>query len=178
VGRDCDEERRGGSRSRQGRWHETVRCAQRWTGQRTQELLCTAGCLLRSRLRAPLDLRWSLLRTCQGAQPEIFSRQRSAVAVFGATLAPQPHLPSRHGTPSRRPYAQAFADMHRVHQGRPFLFRVCREAPYGVRCLDVAECLLTHSLQRFADRIANHPTLQRSQLVADFLQSHQWVRSA
>ncbi|BEI93139.1 uncharacterized protein CcaverHIS019_0507670 [Cutaneotrichosporon cavernicola] len=29
-------------------------------------------------------------------------------------------------------------------------------------------------LQRFADRIANHPTLQRSQLVADFLQSQQW----
>ncbi|WOO83937.1 Sorting nexin-4 [Vanrija pseudolonga] len=29
-------------------------------------------------------------------------------------------------------------------------------------------------LQRFADRIANHPTLQRSQLVSDFLQSEQW----
>lgn len=37
--------------------------------------------------------------------------------------------------------------------------------------------MLTNSLQRFADRIANHPTLQRSQIVADFLQSHQWVSS-
>ena len=32
------------------------------------------------------------------------------------------------------------------------------------------------SLQRFASRIARHPTLQRSQLVSDFLQSSEWVR--
>jgi hypothetical protein len=31
------------------------------------------------------------------------------------------------------------------------------------------------SLQRFVDRIARHPTLQRSQLVNDFLQSTEWV---
>ncbi|ODN76660.1 sorting nexin-4 [Cryptococcus amylolentus CBS 6039] len=30
-------------------------------------------------------------------------------------------------------------------------------------------------LQRFADRIANHPTLQRSQLTNDFLQSTEWT---
>ncbi|WWC68626.1 sorting nexin-4 [Kwoniella pini CBS 10737] len=30
-------------------------------------------------------------------------------------------------------------------------------------------------LQRFADRIARHPTLQRSQLVNDFLQSSEWT---
>jgi sorting nexin-4 len=31
-------------------------------------------------------------------------------------------------------------------------------------------------LQHFMDRLARHPTLQRSVLVNDFLQSTQWVR--
>jgi len=30
-------------------------------------------------------------------------------------------------------------------------------------------------LQKFADRVARHPTLQRSQLVSDFLQSTEWT---
>jgi hypothetical protein len=35
---------------------------------------------------------------------------------------------------------------------------------------------LTRSLQRFADRIARHPVLQRAKIVQDFLTSTEWVR--
>ena len=46
-------------------------------------------------------------------------------------------------------------------------------------CFDLfSELELRISLQRFADRIARHPTLQRAQLVKDFLESTEWVRHA
>ena len=46
-------------------------------------------------------------------------------------------------------------------------------------CSDLfSELELRISLQRFADRIARHPTLQRAQLVKDFLESTEWVRHA
>lgn len=35
--------------------------------------------------------------------------------------------------------------------------------------------ILQCSLQRFVDRIANHPTLQRSQIVVDFLTTEEWT---
>ena len=38
-----------------------------------------------------------------------------------------------------------------------------------------SETLLTRSLQKFADRISRHPTLQRSQLLCDFTTSHEWA---
>jgi len=45
-----------------------------------------------------------------------------------------------------------------------------------VSCRDPSiELELIVSLQRFADRIARHPTLQRAQLVKDFLESTEWV---
>jgi sorting nexin-4 len=45
-----------------------------------------------------------------------------------------------------------------------------------VSCFDrFIELELMISLQRFADRIARHPTLQRAQLVKDFLESTEWV---